>query len=405
MLERGRPGVVADGAQAERQVAERLAPGEGLDGRREDQEDGHQGADPGHPDQRGVGLGGDHEQEQHHEHQQRQGDRDVDHPRDHPDAEAGRGQVERHGLAGDEVVVGEGGELGRSRGRVRHGPRISAAAAYSGRVDLDAYVHAHLHEWRRLEELTRRRRLSGDESDEFVERYQQVATHLSVVRTSAPDASLVAYLSSVLAKARTRSSGTRTTSWRGVARFFTERFPAALYRLRYWWLGTLAASVLVTGVMIWWLLGNPVGGAEPALARAGRPAGQPGLRELLQRVRRLALRAPGLGQQRVGGRAVPGAGDPGRAGGLPAVQQHLEPRDHRLDHAAQRPRRALLRADPPARAARADRGLRGGRGGAAAVLVVGRAGPAVADPVGRARGPHRRHRRARPRRRAASSAG
>ncbi len=124
-------------------------------------------------------------------------------------------------------------------------------------MDLDAYVHAHIHEWRRLEELTRRRRLSGDESDEFVERYQQVATHLSVVRTSAPDASLVAYLSSVLAKARTRSSGTRTTSWRGVARFFTERFPAALYRLRYWWLGTLAASVLVTGVMTWWLLGNP----------------------------------------------------------------------------------------------------------------------------------------------------
>ena len=61
----------------------------------------------------------------------------------------------------------------------------------------------------------------------------------------------------MLAKARTRSSGTRTTSWRGVARFFTERFPAALYRLRYWWLGTLAASVLVTGVMTWWLLGNP----------------------------------------------------------------------------------------------------------------------------------------------------
>ena len=124
-------------------------------------------------------------------------------------------------------------------------------------MDLDAYVHAHIHEWRRLEELTRRRRLSGDESDEFVERYQQVATHLSVVRTSAPDASLVAYLSSMLAKARTRSSGTRTTSWRGVARFFTERFPAALYRLRYWWLGTLAASVLVTAVMTWWLLGNP----------------------------------------------------------------------------------------------------------------------------------------------------
>jgi len=125
-------------------------------------------------------------------------------------------------------------------------------------VDLDAYVHAHAHEWQRLEELTRRRRLTGGESDEFVDRYQRVATHLSVVRTSAPDAALVAYLSSVLAKARTRSAGVRTTSWRGVARFFTEQFPAALYRLRWWWLATLAGNVLVIAVMIWWLLGNPV---------------------------------------------------------------------------------------------------------------------------------------------------
>lgn len=124
-------------------------------------------------------------------------------------------------------------------------------------MDLDAYVMAHHHEWRRLEELTRRRRLTGPEGDELVDRYQQVATHLSVVRTSAPDAALVAYLSALLSRARNRSAGTRSTTWRGVARFFTERFPAALYRLRWWWLGTFAANVLVVAVMMWWLLGNP----------------------------------------------------------------------------------------------------------------------------------------------------
>jgi uncharacterized membrane protein SpoIIM required for sporulation len=124
-------------------------------------------------------------------------------------------------------------------------------------VDLDAYVLAHSGEWDRLEELTRRRRLSGAEADELVDRYQQVATHLSVVRTSAPDPSLVAYLSSLLARARTRSVGTRATTWRGVRGFFVERFPAALYRLRWWWLGTLAANVAVTAVMMWWLLGHP----------------------------------------------------------------------------------------------------------------------------------------------------
>lgn len=124
-------------------------------------------------------------------------------------------------------------------------------------MDVDAYVLAHQHEWQRLEELSRRRRLTGSESDELVERYERVATHLSVVRTSAPDASLIAYLSSLLARTRTRSVGTRTTTWRSVVAFFTGRFPAALHRLRWWWLATLVANVAVTAVMIGWLLGNP----------------------------------------------------------------------------------------------------------------------------------------------------
>ena len=125
-------------------------------------------------------------------------------------------------------------------------------------MDLDAYVLAHGHEWARLEQLVRTRRLSGAESDELVERYAQVATHLSVVRTSAPDPSLVAHLSSLLARARTKASGTRVGTWRGVAVFFGQRFPAALYRLRWWWLGCLAANVVVTGLMMWWLLDHPI---------------------------------------------------------------------------------------------------------------------------------------------------
>ncbi len=124
-------------------------------------------------------------------------------------------------------------------------------------MDLDAYVLAHAPEWQRLEELTRRRRLSGAESDELVERYQQVATHLSVVRTSAPDASLIAHLSSLLARSRNRAAGTRVGTWRGVTSFFVDRFPAALYRLRWWWLGTFAANVVLTAVMMLWLLDHP----------------------------------------------------------------------------------------------------------------------------------------------------
>ena len=124
-------------------------------------------------------------------------------------------------------------------------------------MDLDAYVQAHAAEWHRLEELTARGSLTGPEADELVDRYQQVATHLSVVRTQAPDGAVIAYLSVLLSKARNRAVGTRVTAWAGVRRFLTARFPAALYRQRWWWLSTMAVNVVVTAVMMIWLLRHP----------------------------------------------------------------------------------------------------------------------------------------------------
>jgi uncharacterized membrane protein SpoIIM required for sporulation len=124
-------------------------------------------------------------------------------------------------------------------------------------VDLDAYVAAHQREWQRLDELVRRRRLDGAEADEILDRYQRVATHLSVVRSAAPDPTLVTYLSSLLARARTRSAGTRTTSWSDARRFFAVTFPAALYRTRRWWLATLLVNVAVAFVLGWWFLAHP----------------------------------------------------------------------------------------------------------------------------------------------------
>ncbi|GGF43111.1 membrane protein [Marmoricola endophyticus] len=124
-------------------------------------------------------------------------------------------------------------------------------------MDLDAYVAAHHPAWRRLEQLSAHAARSGAEADELVDLYQEVATHLSVIRTSAPDAAVVAYLSALLARARTRMVGTRTTGWRAVTGFFGTRFPAALYRTRRWWLTTMLVSYAVTAVMVLWLLANP----------------------------------------------------------------------------------------------------------------------------------------------------
>jgi len=124
-------------------------------------------------------------------------------------------------------------------------------------VDLDAYIATHVGQWRRLEELVGRRRLSGAESDELLDLYQRVSTHLSVVRSSSPDPSLVSYLSTLLARARHTATGSRTTSWADLARFFTQTFPAALFRTRRWWLATTFGSVVLALVVGAWAVRHP----------------------------------------------------------------------------------------------------------------------------------------------------
>ena len=141
--------------------------------------------------------------------------------------------------------------------RVRRSGQAPGPRPYPAGVDLDAYVAAHQQAWQRLDRLGKRRPRSGAEADELVDLYQEVATHLSVIRSSAPDPQVIGHLSSLLARARTRATGARTTGWAGVVDFFARRFPAALYRTRAWWLTTMLTSYAVIAVMIWWLLDHP----------------------------------------------------------------------------------------------------------------------------------------------------
>lgn len=126
------------------------------------------------------------------------------------------------------------------------------ARPYSDSVDLDAYVGARSHEWARLHALARRRQLTGAEADEFLDLYQRTSTHLSVLRSESPDPSVVAYLSGLLARARLVTVGTGTPAPQLLLRFVTETFPAALYRLRWWWIGMALGSLLVAvGAGVW----------------------------------------------------------------------------------------------------------------------------------------------------------
>jgi uncharacterized membrane protein SpoIIM required for sporulation len=125
-------------------------------------------------------------------------------------------------------------------------------------VDVDAFTAAHQAEWDRLAVLVRRRRrLSGDEVDELVSRYQRTATHLSVVRSSGGDPLLTAQLSSLLGRARAAVTGAHTPAWRSVGEFFTVAFPSMAYRARWWWLATAAASLLVAVIAGRWIAASP----------------------------------------------------------------------------------------------------------------------------------------------------
>ncbi len=125
-------------------------------------------------------------------------------------------------------------------------------------MDADAYVAAHEPQWRRLDTLVRRRRrLTGDEIDELVRLYQQTATHLSAVQSSAHDPVLVAALSSRLAKARAAVTGAHDRHWGMAGRFALVTFPAMAYRARWWWLGTALGSLLVAFLVGWWVARSP----------------------------------------------------------------------------------------------------------------------------------------------------
>ncbi|WP_327067192.1 stage II sporulation protein M [Kitasatospora sp. NBC_01250] len=124
-------------------------------------------------------------------------------------------------------------------------------------MDLDVFVAAHQAQWARLETLSKRRRLSGEEADELVALYQRVTGQLARVQASAPDPVLVGRLTTLVARSRNAVTGRRASSWREVGHYFAAGFPAALYRSRRWWLSIALLSLLGTALISWWIATHP----------------------------------------------------------------------------------------------------------------------------------------------------
>jgi len=127
---------------------------------------------------------------------------------------------------------------------------------------IDSYVLEHTEEWLRLEELVelaqrRRRKLSGEELDEFLFRYQRVSAHLSHVRSTFQDPVVTARLTRIVAGARAAIYGHQAKSSGAIRTFFSATFPAAVWTARrFIFVSALAFFVpaILVGV---WLANSP----------------------------------------------------------------------------------------------------------------------------------------------------
>ncbi|MBF6237966.1 stage II sporulation protein M [Nocardia otitidiscaviarum] len=121
-------------------------------------------------------------------------------------------------------------------------------------MDLDAYTYVHRQSWERLDQLaTRRKRLSGAETDELVRLYRVTSQQLAALQTQGADAELIAGLSAMLTRARGRVLSARTEIGKEIGYFFTHRFPLAVYRAWGWWVGVAAAFLLGSTALAWWV--------------------------------------------------------------------------------------------------------------------------------------------------------
>jgi uncharacterized membrane protein SpoIIM required for sporulation len=139
-------------------------------------------------------------------------------------------------------------------------------------VDIDRFLATNRPVWDRLSELTRRagrgtQRLSAAETDELIRLYQRTSTHLSYAQTTFNDPGLITRLSQLVAGAGAVVYGTRPRTWRALGRFFTESFPAALWRIRPFLAVSFVLTFAPATILGVWLAHSPA-----ALDAAATPA-------------------------------------------------------------------------------------------------------------------------------------
>ena len=122
-------------------------------------------------------------------------------------------------------------------------------------MDIDAFVATNQFQWQRLEELTTQARklsrVGPDELDELVGLYQRAGSQLAHARLAyRGDDALIGRLTFLVAEAHAVLYSTRSTEpGRGLTRFFTVSFPAAIWSIR-WFIVISAALTLVPWIVL-----------------------------------------------------------------------------------------------------------------------------------------------------------
>ncbi|MBX3099053.1 MAG: stage II sporulation protein M [Salinibacterium sp.] len=124
-------------------------------------------------------------------------------------------------------------------------------------MDLDAYSAAHRDEWDELARLGARRRFSGIEADQLIDRYQSGATQLSAIKTTAGQSAQADRLSLWLSRARLQFTGASANVMSQLPTFFVNQLPAALYRVRTLTLVIAVLSALVAVIYAAWAMNDP----------------------------------------------------------------------------------------------------------------------------------------------------
>ena len=124
-------------------------------------------------------------------------------------------------------------------------------------MDRDSFVERHRPTWDRLAELTARRGLAPQESDELVRLYLRASSHLATARRRYADPELLLHLNTIVARANARVYGTRTRTLQGLRHAFTHTFPAAMWHLRRPILLATAVFVAVFAATTVWIATSP----------------------------------------------------------------------------------------------------------------------------------------------------